>query len=137
MFYTHANAKSSGVPWWLSRLRIQHCHCCGSGCSCGSGSIPAETSKYSYPKKLRVQHRKTSFIGNDKGDSPSKKEKATRGSMKIMEGKYDWQRQIYSKGSKSATYKACRKIKRKRSKTTYVNNKGYPKEKDENTISKH
>ena len=20
-----------GVPWWLSRLKIQHCHCCGSG----------------------------------------------------------------------------------------------------------
>ena len=20
-----------GVPWWLSRLRIQHCHCCGMG----------------------------------------------------------------------------------------------------------
>ena len=20
----------TGVPWWLSRLRIQHCHCCGT-----------------------------------------------------------------------------------------------------------
>ena len=20
-----------GVSWWLSRLRIQHCHCCGTG----------------------------------------------------------------------------------------------------------
>ena len=25
-----------GVPWWLSRLRIRSCHCCGSGYSCGS-----------------------------------------------------------------------------------------------------
>ena len=29
-----------GVPWWLSRLRIWHCHCYGSGCCCGTGSIP-------------------------------------------------------------------------------------------------
>ena len=29
-----------GVPWWLSRLRIWHCHCCGSGCCCGVGLIP-------------------------------------------------------------------------------------------------
>ena len=24
-----------GVPWWLSRLRIWHRHCCGSDCICG------------------------------------------------------------------------------------------------------
>ena len=29
------------VPWWLSRLRIQHHHCCGSGYSCGAGLIPS------------------------------------------------------------------------------------------------
>ena len=29
-----------GVPWWCSRLRIQRCHCCGSGHCCGSDSIP-------------------------------------------------------------------------------------------------
>ena len=29
-----------GVLWWLSGLRIQRCHCCGSGYSCGTGSIP-------------------------------------------------------------------------------------------------
>ena len=29
-----------GVPWWLSELSIQHCHWCGSGCCCGTGSIP-------------------------------------------------------------------------------------------------
>ena len=28
------------VPWWLSGLRIQRCHCCGSGYSCGMGLIP-------------------------------------------------------------------------------------------------
>ena len=30
----------SGVPWWLSGLRIQHCQYRGSGHCCGSGSIP-------------------------------------------------------------------------------------------------
>ena len=34
------NWKISGLPWWLSRLRIQHCYCCGSGYSCGLGMIP-------------------------------------------------------------------------------------------------
>ena len=29
-----------GAPRWLSRLRIQHCHCSGSGHCCGVGSIP-------------------------------------------------------------------------------------------------
>ena len=31
----------SGVPWWLSGLRIWHCPCCGSGYSCDIGSIPS------------------------------------------------------------------------------------------------
>ena len=29
-----------GVPWGLNRFRIWRCHCCGSGHSCGSGSVP-------------------------------------------------------------------------------------------------
>ena len=29
-----------GVPWWLSRLRIWHCQCCGLGRCCGVGLIP-------------------------------------------------------------------------------------------------
>ena len=28
-----------GVPWWLSGLRIWHCHCYSSGGYCGTGSI--------------------------------------------------------------------------------------------------
>ena len=27
------------APSWLSRLKSQHCHCCGSGYSYGNGSI--------------------------------------------------------------------------------------------------
>ena len=32
----------SGVPHWLSRLRIWHCHCCGSGHCCGARLIPSQ-----------------------------------------------------------------------------------------------
>ena len=31
----------TGVPWWLSRLRIWCSDCCGLGCCCGMGLIPA------------------------------------------------------------------------------------------------
>ena len=31
---------NQGIPWWLIRLRIQHCHYSSSGQCCGSGSIP-------------------------------------------------------------------------------------------------
>ena len=27
-----------GVPWWFSRLRIQHCHCCSLGVVSGPGA---------------------------------------------------------------------------------------------------
>lgn len=30
----------NGVPRWPSDKGSGHCHCCGSGCSCGSRSIP-------------------------------------------------------------------------------------------------
>ena len=29
-----------GVPWWLSRLRIWRCHCCGSSYCCCEGLTP-------------------------------------------------------------------------------------------------
>ena len=28
----------AGVPWWLSRLRTWHCHCCGGGLISGLGT---------------------------------------------------------------------------------------------------
>ena len=31
---------NSGTPWWPSKSRIQHCHCCGFGYSYDSGPIP-------------------------------------------------------------------------------------------------
>ena len=38
----------SGVPWWLSRLMIQCCHCCSSGLIPGPGKFgmpPAHTKR--------------------------------------------------------------------------------------------
>ena len=46
-----------GVPWWYRRLRIQHCHCSGSGhCCCYGGSDPWPGNFYmlwAQPKKIR------------------------------------------------------------------------------------
>ena len=33
--------KKTGVPRWLRRLRIQHCHCCGMGYIPGWKVLPA------------------------------------------------------------------------------------------------
>ena len=44
-----------GVPWWLSGLRLWHCHCCGCGYCCDSGLIPglgnSACCRYSQKKK--------------------------------------------------------------------------------------
>ena len=42
-WYGHAYLRwlrvaSIGVLWWLSGLRIWHCHCYGLGCCCGTGA---------------------------------------------------------------------------------------------------
>ena len=43
-----------GVPWWLGALRIRHCHCCGSGYCCGTGSVPGpRTSTCQRPSLAR------------------------------------------------------------------------------------
>ena len=45
LWITAYSLKITGVPWCLSRLRIQRCHCCGTDPCCGTGSIPGpETS---------------------------------------------------------------------------------------------
>ena len=40
VFFSNHKKSGSGVPLWLSRLRIWHCYCHASGCSCGTGVIP-------------------------------------------------------------------------------------------------
>ena len=44
-------AKGLGIPWWLSRLRSQPCHCCGMGSIPGLGTS-------AFKKKKRKKERK-------------------------------------------------------------------------------
>ena len=38
--YPTLGKKTQRIPWWPSRLGIQHCHCCGLGLCGGIDSIP-------------------------------------------------------------------------------------------------
>ena len=57
--------KISGFPWWLSGLRIQHCHCCDSGSTPG-----LEISKcHGCSQKKKKERRKISDVtGKNKSD---------------------------------------------------------------------
>ena len=39
-YITYIFLEVVGIPLWPSRLRIQFCHCCGSGHCCAVGSVP-------------------------------------------------------------------------------------------------
>ena len=56
----NCNVSIKGVPLWLSRLKIQHCHCCDSGYCCGVGSVPGpRTSAYcGYSQKEEKKKKK-------------------------------------------------------------------------------
>ena len=49
------------APWWLTGLKIWHCHCCSSGHCCGAGSTPGPGNsaccKHS-PKNHKTQPKK-------------------------------------------------------------------------------
>ena len=63
-----------GVPWWYSRLRIQHWHYCGSGYCNGVGSIPGlgtstchghgqkKVTFYIYPKSNIVKLSRSQML---------------------------------------------------------------------------
>ena len=53
---TFKNKCSGGVPWWLSRLRIWHCHCYGLGHFCGEGlmSGPGTSTCHGCCQKLHL-----------------------------------------------------------------------------------
>ena len=66
-FLTNTNIKSqTRVPWWLSRLGIQHCHCCGAGSIPGLGTSSChghgQNKKQKKPKQ-RVFHKGIDFAG--------------------------------------------------------------------------
>ena len=39
LFHESLILRIQGVHWWISRLKMQHCHCCGLDCCCGVGLI--------------------------------------------------------------------------------------------------
>ena len=61
--------KPQGVSWSFSRWRIQHCHCCGSGCCCDAGSIPGQGTSaclgYGKKKKKRKKLLLSSLKNNN------------------------------------------------------------------------
>ena len=55
------------VPWWLSRSRLQLCHCYGSGYCCCGDLFLAQTlphAKGSAKKKKKKRERKASFFND-------------------------------------------------------------------------
>lgn len=47
-----------GTPWWLSRLRIWHCHLCGSGHCCGTGSPqPGKFFMHRCSQNLKIKRK--------------------------------------------------------------------------------
>ena len=70
-----------GVPLWHMRLRIQSCHCSGSGCCHGTGLIPGlgtsichkcsqKKRKKRQRKKNKKEFSKVAFIKSKKRNNP-------------------------------------------------------------------
>ena len=52
------------ASWWHNGLKIQHCHCCGSGHCCGASSISGLRASTCYrlsPKRERERERSPDF----------------------------------------------------------------------------
>ena len=62
-----------GVPWWLSRLRIWHCHCCGLGSIPGPGTSACWGN--SQKKKKKKKKREWKFKGLRRAKTNRKKSK--------------------------------------------------------------
>ena len=95
-----------GVPLWLSRLRIQYCHCCDSSYSCSSRSIlhwgtsPWCGSSQKKEKKKKRYLTYLSLLGFTKGTVnrstktvswlPVKNAKRWPGLPVMAQGKQNW-----------------------------------------------
>ena len=69
--YTEFQNSHTGAPWWLSRLRLRCCRCCGSSYYCGSGSIhgqvtPTCSQKTTKQKKPDAKPLPPSFLSTHK-----------------------------------------------------------------------
>ena len=69
-----------GVPLWCSGLRIQHCHCSGGGCCCGTGSIPGLGNFYMPQKQPKKERETCGVLDNSKHFQKA----ATRGWQKLF-----------------------------------------------------
>ena len=61
----------TGVPWWLSRLRIWHCHCSGLDCCCDTVSILG-------PGTSTCHERGQKNIVRDSNSSPTPMNRSSR-----------------------------------------------------------
>ena len=62
-----------GVPWWHSGLRVQLCHCSGSGHRCGVGSIPV----LELPHAAGAAKKKKDRESQSQSESESERERAS------------------------------------------------------------
>ena len=51
-----------GVPLWLSRLRIQCCHCCGASSIPGWGTLHVRGTAKKKKKKKKNHHSRTHMV---------------------------------------------------------------------------
>ena len=93
----------SGVPSWLSGLRIQHCHCCVSGHCCGSGSTTGQgTSTWGGCVKKNKTKTKTKK-NKGKMSSPSPLPESEYWYLGLAEA--HWSTHAYAKNSQPETGK--------------------------------
>ena len=62
-FKSNIKIKSMQVPLWLSGLRICCCHCSGSVCCCGVGSIPGSETSHAAGEAKKTPHKKRKHGG--------------------------------------------------------------------------
>ena len=69
----HSKGSAHEIPWRLSGLRIWHCHRCGSGCCCASGSIPgcrtSASHRHFQEKQNKTKQNKTNKKKHNKNSS--------------------------------------------------------------------
>ena len=52
----------AGVLWWLSKLRLQCCHCCGKGYRGGKGSVSGPGISTCFRDNQKKKKHKMEFL---------------------------------------------------------------------------
>ena len=58
VLWCHHLKMELGVAWWLSRLRVQHCQGCSSGCWCGAVLTPGSGTSACHGCSQKVKKEK-------------------------------------------------------------------------------